>query len=514
MPHAACPLCFKLALTLLLTVLAGCAGISVATVDRVPMRESQASIKASLYDCHAGYATLDTMARNLGIVDARYQRVEGLAHLRTSRFLASFDVGVLSEAAYQRWLMRQNAKAVEGLFVEWLRLQPADQHQLSHYWPGDQAAVQRALIDCGALLVAHQSGLPRLTGMTTDDQYQSWKRWVGLYPLAVMPFYLAVVNEHQALQQRQREFADTGPERAGQWTYYQQAVSRPSPTDALALLRGQTVDELGMPVFSSATEKQLLDAFMPALAIKNTPSGPADNDRPAQLIADTSGTIQRDTTQPTMYTHVSYGRFQGQVTLQLNYSVWFAERKAEHALDILAGQFDGITWRVHLLPSGAVLGYDKMHQCGCWYQFFPASGFRPQPALPRTQEPFNIGRTLHPEQRHTLWLAANTHHLLGVQVAQAPRTTQRLTVRAYAQLRALKSPGGRYYSPFDARGLVAESRRPERLVFWPMGIPSPGAMRLHGTHAIAFIGYRYFDDPGLLDELGLDLETRLNPRAH
>ncbi|MFO7704628.1 MAG: hypothetical protein R6V43_05760 [Halopseudomonas sp.] len=444
------------------------------------------------------------MARNLGTVDARYQQVEGLAHLRTSRFLASFDVDALSELAYQRWLMRQNAKAVEGLFIEWLRLPPASQQQLSHYWPGDQAAVKRALMDCGAVLVAQQSGLPRLTGMTPDAQYQNWKRWVGLYPLAVMPFYLAVVNEHHALQQQQHEFVDTSPEQAGQWTYYQQPISRPSPTDALALLRRQTVDELGIPLLGPAIEDQLLDAFMPALAIKNTPSGPADNDRPAQLIADASGTIQRDTSQPTIYTHVSYGRYQGQVTLQLNYSVWFAERKAERALDILAGQFDGITWRVHLLPSGAVLGYDKMHQCGCWYQFFPASGFRPQPALPRTQEPFNIGRTLHPEQRHTLWLASNTHHLLGVQVAKVPRTTQPLTVRPYAQLRALKNPDGRYYSPFDAQGLVPESRRPERLVFWPMGIPSPGAMRIHGTHAIAFIGYRHFDDPWLLDELGLD----------
>ncbi|HDZ55194.1 MAG TPA: hypothetical protein ENI17_11645 [Pseudomonas xinjiangensis] len=504
MPHVACPFWFKLAPALLLTALAGCAGLNVATVDRVPMTENQASIKANLYDCHAGYDALDTMARDRGTVDARYQRVEGLAHLRTSRFLASFDVAGLSKVSYQRWLMRQNAKAVEGLFIEWRRLRPASQQQLSHYWPGDQAAVKRALSDCGVVLVAHQAGLPRLTGMTTDDQYQNWKRWVGLYPLAALPFYLAVVNEHQALQQQQREFASAGAERAGQWTYYEQPISQPSPADALELLRRQPLDELGIPLLSPTIEHQLLNAFMPALAVKNTHSGPADNDRPAHLIADASGTIQRDTTQPTIYTHVSHGRYQGQVTLQLNYSVWFAERKAEHALDLLAGQFDGITWRVHLLPSGAVLGYDKMHQCGCWYQFFPARGFRSQPALARTQEPFNIGRTLHPEQRHTLWLASNTHHLLAVQAAKAPRSTQPLTVRPYAQLRALKSPGGRYYSPFDAQGLVPESRRLERLVFWPMGIPSPGAMRIHGTHAIAFIGYRHFDDPWLLDELGLD----------
>ncbi|PKM05016.1 MAG: hypothetical protein CVV16_02395 [Gammaproteobacteria bacterium HGW-Gammaproteobacteria-6] len=503
MPYAARS-CFKLAPPLLFAALAGCAGINVATVDRAPLREHQTAIPASLHDCRAGYDALDAMARNHDTVDARHQRVENLAYLRTSRFLASVDVGGLSEAAYQRWLMLQNAKAVEGLFIEWLRLPPTAQQRLSQHWPGEPAAVKGALTHCGAALVAHQAALPRLTGMAASDHYQPWKRWAGLYPVVAMPFYLAVVKEHQRLQQLQQELVDSDAERAGQWTYYQQPISSPSPADALALLRQQPLDELGIPLLDSDIEDQLLSAFVPALAIENTNGAAADNDRPAQLIADAAGTIQRDTTQPTIYSHVSHGRYQGQVTLQLNYSVWFTERKPTQVLDLLAGQFDGITWRVHVLPSGTVLGYDKMHQCGCWYQFFPAKGFDAQPALPRTQEPFNIGSTLHPEQRHTLWLAANTHHLLGVQAEQRPRLTQPLTMQPYAQLRALESPSGGYYSPFDAQGLVSESRRPERLLFWPMGIPSPGAMRIHGTHAIAFIGYRHFDDPGLLDELGLD----------
>ena len=62
-------------------------------------------------------------------------------------------------------------------------------------------------------------------------------------------------------------------------------------------------------------------------------------------------------------------------------------------------------------------------------------------------------------------------------------------------------------SPFNAQGLIPESERPERFVFWPMGIPSPGAMRIHGTHAIAFIGQRHFDAPRILDELGLVSES-------
>lgn len=490
-------------LLLVVAVLAGCATINFATVDQGPMQENEALMQEDLADCLVGYDALETTARELGIVDSRHQRVQGFPYLRTSRLLASFDSGELSEVAYLRWLMRHNDMAVEGLLMEWKRLSPANKRRLSQYWPGTQADVKRALSECGEALVQWQAGLPRLIGITPDDQYQAWKRWVGLYPLAAIPFYVGVVHEHEYLQEKQREFADASPEKIAQWTYYDRQVPSLAPDEALALLGRQELDALGIPMLAPATEDQLLDAFMPALAIQHTMNGLAENDRPIRLIADASGAILRDVGQPTIYTHISYGRYQEEITIQLNYSVWFAERRADHPLDLFAGQFDGLTWRVHLSSSGTVLGYDKMHQCGCWYQFFPASGFRPQPKLPVTQEPFNIGRTLHPEQPFTLWLESNTHYLLGVMPAKMPKSAEPLNVLPYAELRALASPGGQYYSPFNSQGLVPESRRLERFVFWPMGIPSPGAMRLPGTHAIGFIGQRHFDDPRILDELGL-----------
>ncbi|MNC92616.1 hypothetical protein D3C83_90760 [compost metagenome] len=43
------------------------------------------------------------------------------------------------------------------------------------------------------------------------------------------------------------------------------------------------------------------------------------------------------------------------------------------------------------------------------------------------------------------------------------------------------------------------TERGERWLFWPMGVPEPGAMRQWGRHATAFVGRRHFDDPGLLE---------------
>ncbi|WP_461516865.1 hypothetical protein [Porticoccus sp.] len=45
------------------------------------------------------------------------------------------------------------------------------------------------------------------------------------------------------------------------------------------------------------------------------------------------------------------------------------------------------------------------------------------------------------------------------------------------------------------------SQRPERLLLWPMGVRSAGAMRQWGRHAVAFVGRRHFDDPRLIESL-------------
>ena len=107
----------------------------------------------------------------------------------------------------------------------------------------------------------------------------------------------------------------------------------------------------------------------------------------------------------------------------------------------------------------------------------------------------------------TLWLEPNTHHVLGVLPTKMPESVKPMNVLPYAELRALPSQDGQHYSPFNAQGLIPESRRPERFVFWPMGIPSPGGTRIQGTHAIAFIGQRHFDAPRILEELGLVSES-------
>jgi hypothetical protein len=67
-------------------------------------------------------------------------------------------------------------------------------------------------------------------------------------------------------------------------------------------------------------------------------------------------------------------------------------------------------------------------------------------------------------------------------------------------LRALPLPGGGFRSIYGPDALVRGTERAERWLFWPMGIPSAGAMRQWGNHATAFLGRRHFDDADLIEQ--------------
>lgn len=455
--------------------------------------------------CFERYRALAEQTRAAGVADQRHQRVASAPFLRSSRFYASFDARALSPEAYRQWLARQNRLAVEGLVLEWQRLTPGQQNALSEHWPTEPEALEAALLECGERLVSALADAPARQ-MGAGSEYQPWRRLVGGYPLLFAPFYRGVVAEHEELAERQQAFAEQNrAARTDRWAYFAAPAPSLTPTEALRKLSRQPRDELGLPKLEPEFRAELLAAFRPDWAVERQQDGSlADNDHPLRLSADGEGRIHRRSERPVVYTDLDYGRYRGQVVLRLSYHLWFDRRRPDGALDLLAGQYNGVSWRVHLLPTGGVIGYDKMHQCGCWYQFFPARGFDPRPDWPLTQEPVLFGRTLDPHRRHSLWLESNTHHLTGVAPVRTDHRSQPLRVESYDRLRALPTGENRRVSLFDEQGMVPGSERPERFVFWPMGIPNPGALRIRGTHAIAFIGRRHFDDPWLLRELGLE----------
>jgi len=71
----------------------------------------------------------------------------------------------------------------------------------------------------------------------------------------------------------------------------------------------------------------------------------------------------------------------------------------------------------------------------------------------------------------------------------------------YGQLRSLHHLKDDRRSMFGQDSIAPGSRRLERLILWPTGVYSPGAMRQWGRHAVAFVGRRHFDDPFFMDKM-------------
>ena len=200
---------------------------------------------------------------------------------------------------------------------------------------------------------------------------------------------------------------------------------------------------------------------------------------------------------------VAWTRYHGRTLLQLVYTIWFAERPPRSTGDILAGRLDGVTWRVTLAPDGEPLIYDTIHPCGCYHMFFPTPRAEPLPAPAGEVEfmfsPQSLPR-VEASQRLRLRIAARTHYVERVSVVSSSEELAQYQFREYDELRSLPRPEGGRADIFGSDGLITGTERPERFLFWPIGMDSAGAMRQWGRHPTAFVGRRHFDDADLLEK--------------
>ena len=454
-----------------------------------------------LSPCLWFYGDINAELRDAGIFNAGNPLVKGVPFLRSSRFLASFaEKAAASDELYKDWLLalNQNAIAQAGLLQGRL-----DQKNQRH----------SRLLDCGSKLVADLASkrkwrplLVKRTRIPTN--YRNWRRFVGLYPLAVIPFKWGVVRDQSRFRQQEERYLTQLPDASFQYfgaVSYSLQVNEQPAEEAFTITFPALREKISaFPYLTESDRMALLRAYSPIFALPKLEDGiVADYDSPGTPSAETF-----DSRKPGIYSYIDFGRFQNQITIRLNYVVWFSERPRKKGLDLLSGDLDSLVWRVHLLPNGGVLAWDTVHSCGCWYRIYPAEGMLIRPSGKFFTEPVYVGKTLLPTTpRKLLYLASGTHHIDAVRdVDRFIKTTSTVRfapLKSYSELLAQQPP------MFDSEGIVKRSKRVERWLFWPMGIISAGAMRASGSQAIAFIGKRHFDDPFLLEEVGLESESRI-----
>jgi len=479
--------------------LCGCAAL------QAPFSDHLASATPQVRECAEWFRMLDARVDAAGVGDAQDARVAGFPYLRANRLLASLrPAAEASEPALLALAGRMQALDLAGRQYEIMNLpeEPAGDTRSAADAAGPRLALDRTQ-RCGRLLSEIDLAQPEsqqalLQRAVVPDDYRMAYRVLGLYPITRIALAQGV---RRVEEETQRSFLAELAVPSGA-TLLRLA---PPPAEALPrarageMLERAAANPLGIPQLDGAQLQEFLAAYAPSFEIE----GRADYDRIGALYWSGNRTAPAvDGRQQVVYAHPSWTRYGDRVLLQLVYTVWFSERPPQSAGDILAGELDGVTWRVTLAPDGEPLLYDSIHPCGCYHLFFPTPRARALPAPEGLEEwmfaPQSLPRVAdgeHPLVR----IATGTHFIERVMIVRGGDDAARYELRPYGDLRSLSRPGGGRASVFAKDGLVRGSERPERLLLWPSGIVSAGAMRQWGRQATAFVGRRHFDDADLLE---------------
>ena len=461
-------------------VLAGC---STAPQREAPHRHA----------CGDLTAALDRAIGAESHFDPGLHRISGWSLGRTDRFLAGFEYDTLAPAARQAWLEHAFAHARGAYSAEFARLSPDTRRALG---------TEHGFEDVGAQLEAcFRRSTPPVSlpeaSYAVPDSYSDALRVLGLYPLTGLIARGFIERYRDTMTAR----VDAGPATVfgAQQSYEGTQGDRASIPPELPLL----TDALGVPQWSHEHWEALFRQHMPQIVSELA----SDADRVGSPRLDADGRIRIDTGRPTVFTYPGYMRRGGQVLPQLNYVFWFPARAPERGFDLYAGDLAGILWRVTLDHELRPVLYDSIHLCGCYHKLFLPPGSQVDLDRLKGERPlvFTLDDLPEPPRGLQLRLAAATHYIIEARAPEFDPQALPYGLEPYERQLTLPGPGGAA-SLFGSTGIVEQSRRPERFVLWPMGIPSPGAMRQRGLHATAFAGRRHFDDADLLDALGLTFD--------
>lgn len=448
-------------------------------------------------ECLRLLKALDARVDAAGRRDAQDVRVPGYPYLRADRYTE----GWLPASGDPQTIAAGKLDRMAALDAEARRFESAN---LSV--PANEAD---ALARCRSELVAsaRPTAARAAAAASVPDAYVDAQRFLGLYPVTLIPFAWGVASWQQDTRDL---FATPFPELPvrGERIRYVPATTKPEGPVA-GWVSPATATALRMPALTTERTWQLLVQHAPVLIV-DTVNG---NDRIGALTwrATVQGaSVAVNTHDPAAYVRVAWTELNGAAALQLVYTFWFPARPAAHALDLVAGHLDAVVWRVTLDAAGRPLVYDSIHACGCFQMFFPTERVRERPAPREGEGPLDeslfVPQVLYSpaaNERVMVFLGAHDHNIERVGIdttTPAPGIPYRLLDEN--ELRALPLPaiaGGGTRSIYGPDGLVPGSERAERYLFWPMGVPSAGQMRQWGHHATAFVGRRHFDDRLLFD---------------
>lgn len=484
----------KSLMVLLLSSLAACQTLTKVDADF----DASLTNASEVRECFSLLALVDDLVAEHGQPDAGPVRVEGFPYLRVDRFHAALATeATQSGESFTQWINALRDLDAEARSMELANLPTSIQEENPNLAQRVDACADTAMV------LQMENGVARrnvLAAIEVPDDYRYWQRLLGFYPIAI-PFLNRGVN---AWHDDARELFATPIEklpRQGRLVRYRPPTQK-DQTQAESSGRAYSEvarNPLGIPRPTDEELQQLFAKHAPIIE-QNVLSS---SDRIGMPMHGPAGP-DVDTAVPVLFTDTAYTKFQGKNLLQLLYLVWYPERPSSGLLDILAGDIDGLYWRVTLDENGEPLLYDTIHACGCYHYFFPARDWPTPVNSGWFTEPVLAPHSLKTDGAAVLRVEAVSHYLQGVRAntgSMAVEQEQHYRMLPYDLLRQLPKPGGGSQSWFASSALLEGSERAERWILWPTGVPSPGAMRQWGHHATAFVGSRHFDEPELIERI-------------
>ncbi len=473
----------------LLFFISGC-----SVVSTLPEKPLEISSTPTLSECETLFDHLDKAVAEMGTIDSQAAPIPGFPYLGSDRFLASFRDWPLSNRQFVAWVDRLQQLREQGRKVEMDNLPPQVQELFPPY---------KTVQECGNLL--RKRDFPKRKQELSDaiyvpDEYQTWKRILGLYWFSAWPIKMGVNKLHKEILETYSIPLEKLKVKGKLISYLPPKISEPLDAQEIsAIVQKSAYNPLAIPEPRSKDMERLFANFAPIWQVDTVSN---DDKIGAVVWGDSMEKAIIDTKVPTVYRYLSHTLYQGKILLQLNYIVWFPARPSTSSMDILAGHLDGLLWRVTLSSDGTPLAYDTIHNCGCYHLFYPSSKVCLLPEEGMLQEsPFSpqAAPELQPGESPALRVAHTSHFV--DRVSQQAKTQGQIETYVWADYNSLRSLPfkGQRRSLFQANGIVSGTERGERWILWPMGIPAPGEMRQRGHHATAFFGRRHFDDSDIMD---------------
>jgi hypothetical protein len=460
------------------------------------------------FACRAFYATLEKAITSHSVRDAQTDRITGFPYLHVNRFYASFRGELQHPDAFAFWVERLRLLAARTHSNEIANLPTDERERLFAIRPETPKShdLSETLAACGKVLIENDLSKENTRQVLIEkavvhDDYKTWYRVFGVYPVTAVPFALGINQWHE---ESRADFSTPRDQLPVHGVLTQYALPRETPftsaQQVATVLRQSKQNVLEIPLPTDGALRRLFATFAPVWEVDTVD----DNDKiGAPQWTPTNSYAQIDTERANLYTLMSHTRFGDANLLQLNYVIWFPSRPCASYFDLLCGHIDSVIWRVTLGNNGNALAYDSIHSCGCYHTFIPTGALQQIVKTPTLQEEAFVPITAAEKkftQRFLLRIAHSSHYVQGLFIAEDSDKDVSLHRVDYETLRSLSFARGERKSLFESNALIAGSDRGERWFFWPMGVPSAGAMRQWGNHATAFVGRRHFDDPFLFQD--------------